>query len=208
MSSAVQLSWRHFASHVSALAVCRTGTRVQPSFLQQRDNQSTDARSYDKPNQENQCQTRLDPGRQPPPPLSAIICLAPDRDCTQNRDFQRLHDVGSHAESSFGGLSCPSHDLRIETRATANGKIPLRAATIEPPDIDRAGTASDYDLSASDRIARQTKVAGKQIARSARKREASTYWGSFSTTNACNGVLVCDRRTMHFSRDGASKMVR
>ena len=46
----------------------------------------------------------------------------------------------------------------------------------------------------------------KDNIRLAKCRAVSTNWVSFSVTKACRGVLVIARRTVHFSRVGASKI--
>jgi photosystem II stability/assembly factor-like uncharacterized protein len=48
---------------------------------------------------------------------------------------------------------------------------------------------------------------GSINARWASARAASTYWGSFQSSNAWSGVLVLSRRVMHDSRDGPSKVL-
>src|SRR5579863_8798951 len=55
-------------------------------------------------------------------------------------------------------------------------------------------------------VIRALVVAASDITRAARARDASTNVGSFISTNACSGVLVRERRAMHFWRSGASKM--
>src|SRR6185436_8881572 len=45
-----------------------------------------------------------------------------------------------------------------------------------------------------------------RMIREANARLASTNWGSFNKTSACNGVFVRGRRTTQYSRVGASKI--